>query len=162
MPLLVHLADEKEAAKISKSGLKQGKLSGGIYCMPVTPNFYVTHQWLRELKRGGAKTFVGIYFRVPPDELVWAGKYNERHKHITLSQAVKEIRALPDPLGYELIITRKIEASEIFKIKHLPQTLGWRYSPNSHGKKPCNCAFCLRGTIKGTRTKNKLDKEEEK
>lgn len=161
MPTLVHLADEKDAKKILNGGVKTGRYKQGVYCMPVLQNFYVTHQWLRELKRNGAKTFVGIYFKIPSSEMVFAGKYGKPHKHIPLGQAIKEIMEMDDPLGYELIIDRKIEAKEITKIKHLPQTLGWRYMPGSKVKKPCNCEYCLRGTIKGKRTKNRLDGENE-
>lgn len=160
MPIFVHLADERDASRILNGGIKPGKYMNGIYCMPVLPNFYVTHQWLRELKRNGAKTFVGIYFRLHSNELVYAGKYGQKHKNITAGQAIKEIMELKDPLGYELIIERKIEPAEIKNVKHLPQTIGWRYMPNSKGKKPCNCEFCLKGTIKGKRTKNRLDAEE--
>ncbi|WP_207493711.1 hypothetical protein [Aridibaculum aurantiacum] len=160
MPILVHLADERDAAKILNGGIKPGRYDYGVYCMPVLPNFYITHQWLRELKRNGAKTFVGIYFRVPSSELVYAGKYSNKHKRITLGDAIREIMQLEDPLGYELIVERKIEPNEITRIKHLPQTIGWRYMPNSKGKKPCNCEYCLRGTIKGKRTKNRLDAED--
>ena len=129
--------------------------------MPVLPNFYVSHQWLRELKRNGVKTFVGVYFRVSSAEMVYAGKYGKKHKHIPLGQAIKELMDLEDPLGYELIVDRKIEAKEITKIKHLPQNIGWRYMPDSNGIKPCNCEYCLRGTIKGKRTKDRLDAEDE-
>ncbi|MFT3948560.1 MAG: hypothetical protein QM763_16475 [Agriterribacter sp.] len=109
MPILVHLADERDAKRILKSGIKPGKYSTGISCMPVLPDFYITHQWLRELKRNGVKTYIGVYFRLPSSQMVFAGKYNQEHKHITLGQAVKEIMGVADPLGYELIIDRKIE-----------------------------------------------------
>ncbi|RYE59023.1 MAG: hypothetical protein EOP48_02185 [Sphingobacteriales bacterium] len=66
--------------------------------------------------------------------------------------------SLEDPLGYELIIDRKISAEEISRIKNLPQTIGWRYFPGSHDNKPCNCEYCLRGSIKGRKTKNRLDR----
>lgn len=157
MPILVHLADERNSGKIIKNGIKTTRYSAGVYCMPVLPNFFVTHQWLRELKQSGAKTFVGIYFRLNSSEKVYAGKYGKPHRFITLGTAIKEIMSIPDPLGYELIVPRKIESTEITKIKHLPQTLGWRYMPDSHNKKPCNCEYCLRGTIKGRRTKDRLD-----
>lgn len=157
MPILVHLADERDTNKILNAGIKFSKYGPGVYFMPVLPNFYITYQWLRELKRGGAKTFVGVNFRLASNEMVYAGKYGKVHKHITLGQAIKEIMELEDPLGYELIIDRKIEPNEITKIRHLPQTIGWRYMPYSTGKKPCNCEFCLRGTIKGNRTKKRLD-----
>ncbi|GEO05082.1 hypothetical protein AAE02nite_27460 [Adhaeribacter aerolatus] len=161
MPTLVHLADEKNSLKIIKNGIKTGKYGNGVYCMPVLQNFYVSHQWLRELKRSGAKSYVGVYFKVPSAEMVFAGKYGQKHRHITLGEAIKEILSLADPLGYELILDRKIAPEEITKIRHLPQTLGWRYFPGSHNKKPCNCEYCLRGTIKGKKTQKRLNQETE-
>ena len=94
-------------------------------------------------------------------KVIYAGKYGKQHKHITLGEAIKEIMETSDPLGYELIVDRKIEPKEIAKIKHLPQTLGWQYMPDSHNKKPCSCEYCLKGTIKGKRTKKRLDSEED-
>lgn len=160
MPTLVHLTDEKNSEKIRSSGISMGKNGLGIFAMPVLPNFYVSHQWLRELKRSGAKTFVGVYFKAPSSEMVYAGKYNQRHRHIPLGEAIKEIMESEDPLGYELIFNRKIASSEIFKLKHLPQKIGWRYAPQSHNTKPCNCEYCLKGTIKGKRTQERLNKDE--
>jgi hypothetical protein len=157
MPTLVHLADERHTSKILNGGIRIGKYQSGIYCMPVLQNFYVTHQWLRELKRGGVKTFVGVYFRVDSSQLVYAGKYNSHHKHISLGQAIKEIMSIDDPLGYELIIDRKIEPSEIVKVKNLPQTLGWRYKPYSHGIKPCPCEFCIKTSMKAESIRKRLD-----
>jgi len=159
MPTFVHLTDERDAEKIRKNGIKSRK-GLGVYCMPVTQNFYLSHQWLRELKRDGTKSIVGIYFKMSSDEMVFAGRYGRRHRHITAGEAIKEIMSLDDALGYELIVDRKIEAKEIVGIKHLPQTLGWRYMPESHNKKPCSCEYCLKGTIKGRRTFNRLDSEE--
>ena len=127
MPILVHLAAEKETGSIKKNGIKIGKHRQGIFCMPVLPNFYISHQWLRELKRRGARTLVGVYFKLDSKTLVFAGKYNQEHRHIELGEAIKEIMSLDDPLGYELIIDRKIEAKEVEKIRTLPQKLGWRY-----------------------------------
>lgn len=146
MPTLVHLANERNAAMIPKNGIVISKHSIGIYCMPVLPNFYVTHQWLRELKRGGAKTFVGVYFKVSLKEVVFAGKYGLDHHQMKLGESIAEILNMEDPLGYELIIDRKIMPSEILRIKHLPQVLGWRYMPNSHNRRPCSCELCLKGT----------------
>jgi hypothetical protein len=97
MPILVHLADEKHSKKILNGGIKIGKTKKGIYCMPVLQNFYVTHQWLRELKSAGAKTYVGVYFRIDSSELVYAGKYTHPHRHIPLGEAIKEIMTLDDP-----------------------------------------------------------------
>jgi phage-related protein len=48
-------------------------LPRGVFAVPVTRNFYVSHQWLRELKRHNAgRTVAAIYFRVPDDEQVWS------------------------------------------------------------------------------------------
>lgn len=67
------------------------------------------------IKQGGAKTLVGIYFRGDSSEKVYAGKYGNPHRYITLGTAIKEIMGMSDPLGYELIVPRKIEAGEITK-----------------------------------------------
>lgn len=157
MPTLVHLADERDSKKILNAGIKVRKNGQGVYCMPVLPDFYVTHQWLRELKRFGAKSIVGVYFKIDSSELVYAGKFSEPHKHISLGEAIKEIMSLKDPLGYELIIDRKIEAKEIIKIKPLPHNVGWRYLPGSNGTIPCTCEFCLRSRIKGKRMKESVE-----
>ena len=127
--------------------------------MPVLPDFYISHQWLRELKRKGARTFIGVYFKLDSKTKVYAGKYNERHRQMELGAAIKEIMALPDPLGFELIVTEKVEPDEIRKIRVLPQKVGWRYFPSSHLKKPsCACPICIPpGSIKGRRLREKLE-----
>lgn len=160
MPTLVHLADEREVSNIKRNGIKMGKHRQGIFCMPVLRNFYVSHQWLRELKRRGVKTFVGVYFKIDSKTKVFAGRYNSEHKHIELGQAIKEIQTMDDPLGYEIIINRKIEAKEIDKIKNLPQTIGWRYKPRSNGQKPCSCDYCIKSTIKANRIREKYEPRE--
>jgi hypothetical protein len=162
MPTLVHLADEREAAKIKRNGIKIGKFRQGIFCMPVLQNFYISHQWLRELKRRGVNTFVGVYFKVDSKTKVFAGKYNTEHKHIELGQAIKEIQTLDDPLGYEIIIERKIEAKEIEKIKSLPQNVGWRYKPQANGQRPCSCDYCIKSTIKANRIREKYQPKQNK
>jgi hypothetical protein len=160
MPTLVHLADEREASNIKRNGLKIGKFRQGIFCMPVMQNFYLSHQWLRELKRRGVKTFVGVYFKVDSKTKVFAGKYNSEHRHIELGQAIKEIQTMDDPLGYEIIIDRKINAKEIERVKNLPQTIGWRYKPRSNGQKPCSCDYCIKSTIKANRIREKFEPKE--
>jgi len=160
MSTLVHLADEREASNIKRNGLKIGKFRQGIFCMPVMQNFYLSHQWLRELKRRGVKTFVGVYFKVDSKTKVFAGKYNSEHRHIELGQAIKEIQTMDDPLGYEIIIDRKINAKEIERVKNLPQTIGWRYKPRSNGQKPCSCDYCIKSTIKANRIREKFEPKE--
>ena len=152
MPTLVHLADAKEIASIRKNGIKISKWRTGIYCMPVMPDFYVSHQWLRELKRGGARTICAVYFRLQPDEMFFAGRYNVEHRHIPLAEAMTDFIEADerDKFGYELIVPRKILTAEIQSIKPLPQNVGWRFHPESKGTKPfCtnpDCP-CTRGQI---------------
>ncbi len=145
MAILVHIADERNSAGIAKSGLKPGRPSGVVYFMPVLLSHFVSHQWVRELRRSGARVMVGVYFRLSVDEVVWAGKYNEKHQRLALGKAIQQLDQLADPLGFELFIERKIKASEIVKIRHLPQKIGWRYKPHAHGVKPCACPVCSRG-----------------
>jgi hypothetical protein len=151
MPTLVHLADLNDAEKIKRNGIKIHRYRRGIFCMPVTPDFYVTHQWIRELRRRGVRTYVGVYFKLPDDEPVYAGKYFEEHKPMALAEAIRELNSLNDPLGYQVIVERKILPAEIVRIKKLPQIVGWRVSPDAKGSQPCGCRFCQLGRIKGSR-----------
>ena len=150
MAMFVHLTPESRVKNIRRNGI--GRLrklyngDRGIFAMPVTRNFYVSHQWLRELKRsGGGGPMVGVYFRIADDELVSVGHYNQSHQDMTAAQAVAEIMSHPSPEGFEVFIRRRIDASEIHRCRELPQVVGWRYYPQSHGRKPCGCPFCQRG-----------------
>ncbi len=173
MPVFVHLTSERNLASIRRSGIglrKRWLRPRGVYALPVTRNFYVSHQWLRELKRSDGGSIVGVYFRIPDDELVEVGHYNSVHSAMTAaetvallmaaekrdpnvermrdvkSKAVRRGRQLPSsPEGYEVIIPRKIKRSEIFRIKALPQVVGWRYRPRANGQPPCACLCCERG-----------------
>lgn len=158
MPTLVHITDEKNSRRIVRSGIAAGKRRDIVYFMPVVQDHFISHQWLRELRRSGARVLVGVYFRLPSDEIVWAGKYNAPHQRMPLGQAIRELGALPDPLGYEMFIERKIEPSEIAKVRHLPQKIGWRYQPHAHGNQPCGCPACQpRGAIKSKNIRDKYD-----
>lgn len=44
-------------------------------------------------------------------------------KYLELGQAIKEIQSIKNSVGYEIIVDRKIEAKENYKIKNLPQTI---------------------------------------
>jgi hypothetical protein len=119
--------------------------------MPVTDNFYVSHQWLRELKRGGQRVIVGVYFRIPDEEQVLIGHYSANHELISASEAVGLVFHMPAAEGFEVLIPRRINASEIHDIRKLSHVVGWRYYPGAHGNKPCPCLFCQRGEIKSQR-----------
>lgn len=163
MPIFVHLAPHSRIARIRKTGIGRlrkgvGSIPGGIFAMPVTRNFYVSHQWLRELKRyGRGSSIVGVYFRIPDGELVWIGHYNGAHRPMSAAEAVAEVMAGENREGWEVIIPRRIEAKEIHKVRSLPQVLGWRYYPGAKGSPPkCTCQYCLRGDYGARRLRKRF------
>jgi len=148
--MFVHLALESQAALICRNGIRRlrrpyGNFPGGVFAVPVTRNFYVSHQWLRELKRRNAGPILGVYFRISDEEQVWVGHYGQAHRWMSATEAVAEFMASKSREGWEVVIPRRIEASEIHRTRQLPQIVGWRYIPGSHGSKPCGCDFCQRG-----------------
>ena len=142
MAMFVHFAPETAVALILRRGISPSRrrlwndCEKGTYAVPVTRNFYVSHQWLRELKRRGCGTIMGVYFRVPDNEQVWIGHYARKHRLMTAAEAVAEFMAAENREGWEVIIPRRIEAKEIHRTKRLPQVLGWRYFPEAKGKRP--------------------------
>ncbi|MEO1296556.1 MAG: hypothetical protein AAFW75_12250, partial [Cyanobacteria bacterium J06636_16] len=92
MAMFVHLASENDTNSIQRVGIKPcrgtNEYPGGVFAMPVTPEFYISHQWLRELKRNGQRTIAAIYFRIPDDETVFVGHYNKRHCEVTADEAI--------------------------------------------------------------------------
>jgi hypothetical protein len=119
--------------------------------MPVLQDYFVSHQWLRELKRRGVRALIGVYFRVPDRESVLVGHYRAPHTPMSAVKAAGLIMRAPDPRGYEVLIPRKIEAKEIQAVREVSQVVGWRYYPEAKGRKPCGCPACSRGEIKATR-----------
>lgn len=163
MPILVHVSDKKNERSIRSSGITPGKDAPGVYFMPVVESHFVSHQWVRELKRKGIKNFVGVYFRLRSDELVWSGKYNDEHIERPLGEAIAELRSLDEPLGYELFTTRSILPTELHRIRDISPKTGWRYYPTAHGKKPCGCPACLaRGEVKSRRIRDRWEEDEYK
>ncbi len=156
MVMLVHIADERARASIRRAGLVPLRVRRGarrgVFCMPVLPNYFLSHQWLRELKRWGVRTMVGVYFRVPDREPVVVGHYNREHQPMTAARAVRTIMEQEDARGFQIIVPRKIEADAIHRIRHVNQVVGWRYYPDAHGRRPCGCPVCQpRGEIRSRR-----------
>lgn len=151
----IHIADKKDEKSITKNGIKCTKRKNGpngVYAVPVVQDHSLTHQWARELKRGGARTLICIQFRIPNAEAVLVGKYNCEKLKLTASTAVAEFLRHKDPMGLEVIIPRKILPREITGTYLAPRITGWRYSPEAKGGKPfCRCKFCNRGEIKAKR-----------
>jgi hypothetical protein len=75
VPLLVHITNEDETESVRRSGIKIGKYRDGVYAMPVSQNFIVSNQWLRELKRRGIWLTQVVGWRYHP---------NARQQHVRL------------------------------------------------------------------------------
>jgi hypothetical protein len=162
MAMFVHLAPESRIAVIRRNGIRRlrravGNFPGGVFAVPITRNFNISHQWLRELKRRNKGPIAGVYFRIPDDERVWVGHYNRGHRWMSASEAVVEFMKAEDAQGWEVVIPRRIEAREIHKTRRIPQVVGWRFFPNAKGKPPfCTCKFCTRGNYGARRMRERL------
>lgn len=163
MPMFVHLAPESPAAMIRRNGIGRlrrphGTHPGGVFAMRVTRNFYVSHQWLRELKRRGRGPIVGVYFRIGDGESVWAGHYGQSHQEMTAAVASAMFSGPGNREGWEVVIPRRIAAQEIHRIRSLPQVVGWRFFPDAKGRKPyCTCKYCIGGDYGAARLRERFD-----
>jgi len=151
--LLIHLTPAANLASIRRSGIRARTRKLGIYAMPVLANFLVTHQWLRELKRTGARTFGAVYFRIPDDEHVLVGRYNEPAVCVPAARASAIIACSREPLGMQIIVPRAVRQSELHRMHVLPAALGWRYHPLSHGQYGGLEPLIRSGTIRARRRK---------
>jgi hypothetical protein len=163
MAMFLHFAPESALTSIRRRGIARsrrrscGDWPRGTYAVPVTRNFYISHQWLRELKRRKGGSIVGVYFRVGDDEVVWVGHYNQTHRRMTAAEALAEFMSAESREGWEVIIPRRIEPEEIHRTKFLSQVLGWRYFPGAKGQRPfCACDFCTRGEFGARRLRARL------
>ena len=150
MAQFVHLTSEAALARIRRDGIRRlrkarGKLPRGVYAVPMTRDFFISHQWLRELKRRNGALVAGVYFRIPDEQTVLVGHYNQAHREMSAAEAVSVFMSAENREGWEVLIPRRILAKEIHRIKLLPQTVGWRYFPDAKRKPPCACPFCTRG-----------------
>jgi hypothetical protein len=168
MATFVHLAAERDLRSIRRSGLRpgpaRGHLPSGVYALPTTPSFAVSHQWLRELKRGGQRTFWGVYFRVHDEEPVWVGHYNGAHREMRAGDAAGLLFRLAQDggaEGYEVVVPRPVAPEEIHRVRLLPQVVGWRYVPGAHGTRPCGCPVCRQpGTFGARAIRERYEAEE--
>ena len=151
----VHIADKNDEASLVKNGIRAAKQRTGVrgvYAVPVIPDFSITHQWARELKRQGVRTLICVPFRIPDEEPVLVGKYNGEKMEMTAAEAAATFRQHTDPMGLEVIVPRRIDAKEIGGTYPAPRVTGWRYYPEAKGRKPfCPCRYCNRGEIRAQR-----------
>jgi hypothetical protein len=158
MVMLVHVTAAKLEPRIKRSGLRADY---GIYAFPVLPSFTLTHQWTREILKWKRQPMIGVYFRVPDDEVVRFGRYGAVMRTLPAARAVSEIRKAPDPRGFQIILDRSVKVSELVRITALRGVLGWRHKPDAHGKKPCGCPGCVsRGEPGGRALRLRYDRGE--
>lgn len=147
MATLVHLTSAKLLRRILRTGIKPEATrfgSPGIFAMPVTPNYAVSHQWTRELRKWGGGRIVAIYFRVPDDEPVKVGHFNRPHEDMTAAQAVAAITSQGcDAFGFEVVIPRRIPPQAITRTRLISSRVGWRHFPGAHSRRPCGCPACV-------------------
>jgi hypothetical protein len=161
--MFVHLALESRVALIRRNGIRRlrrpsGNFPGGVFAVPVTRSFHLSHQWLRELRRRNAGPIAGVYFRIPDEERIWVGHYGRAHRWMTAVEAVAEFMKAESREGWEVVIPRRIDASEIHRTRSLPQVVGWRYHPGAHGTRPCGCDFCQRGEYGAKRLREEYNR----
>jgi hypothetical protein len=88
---------------------------------------------------------------------VFARRYSQPPRAITAAEAVGVILAQPEPLGYEVMVPRRIKPSEIVAVRFVPQKLGWRTIPGTQKASTCACEICLPpGTVKSARRRIQL------
>ncbi len=155
MVSFIHIADKNDEQAILKNGIAAPRRrtgTRGVYATPVVPNFAITHQWARELKRQGVRTLICVQFKIPDEERVLVGKYNGEKLEMTASEALGTILEHSDPMGLEVVILRKVLSREITRTYLAPRITGWRYYPAAKGKPPfCHCKWCNRGEIRAKR-----------
>jgi hypothetical protein len=156
------LAPESRLRLIRRNGIGRLRKSsqyhpGGGFAVPITRNFYISHQWLRELKRRNRGPIAGVYFRIPDSQIVWIGHYGRAHQTMTAAQAAAEFMSAESREGWEVIIPRRIDPDEIYRTRSLPQVLGWLYFPRAKGTPPfCTCKFCTRGNYGARKLRERL------
>jgi hypothetical protein len=150
---LVHLAPESAERAIRRSGLRGKKanvstapsttvvLERAVYAMPVVADFWTTFQWLRELRRGHDERLVAVYFRVPDNEPVYFGRYNEPHLARTAGAAAAWV--LENPAGAQVVVPRSVAAKEVVAVRRVKQLVGWTDVPEPGKKLACVCPACL-------------------
>ncbi len=148
MATFIHLTSAKLTGRIRRGGIKPdaryGKRSPGVYAMPVVPNYFTLHQWVRELRKWGRGPIADVYFRIADEELVRIGPYNREHKLMTAVQAAAAVMELrQNTLGYEVIIPHLIPLAAIVRMRLISSRVGWRHFPGSHDRQPCGCPACV-------------------
>ena len=175
MATFVHLTADGNARGIRRAGIRTSPgpsgLPNGVFALPTTPEFAISHQWLRELKTGGQRSIVAVYFRLPDDEPVFVGHYGGPHREMTAADATALLFQMArehagrdggGALGYEVLVPRAILPAEIHRVRRPPQDVGWRHAPQARTLFPCPCPVCITpGTIRARRKREELETDGE-
>jgi hypothetical protein len=150
---MTHLTRADNRAPILRNGIRRSRDYGGVFAMPILPDYYASHQWLRELRRPGSRgartPLIAVDFVIPDDEPVLVGHYSDDHIEMPATEAAAAIMAAKDPRGYEIIVPRSISPGEIKGTRSVRQVVGWRYQPDAHSRGFCACPVCIpRGSYK--------------
>lgn len=145
MPRLVHLTGESRRRGIARAGIRGGAgylgLACAVFASPVVPDFALTHQWLRELKRRHGERMIAVHFRAPSDEVVLVGRYGKPHASVPLREAIR--RVLAEPAGAEIVLTRSIPKKDVLAVREVTQLVGWTEVPSGEPKWDCLCPRCV-------------------
>ncbi|GAB08935.1 hypothetical protein GOARA_022_00110 [Gordonia araii NBRC 100433] len=145
MAMFVHIAPAEAVSSIRRAGIKVPKGRDGVYLTPRTANYVISHQWLRELKRGSrSRNLVAVDVRLPDDETVLVGHYSRAHERMSAAEAIALMMGEEDPRGFQAYLERPVHRREIHRVRRVSQVLGWRYWPQAHGNRPCACPACLK------------------
>jgi hypothetical protein len=164
MATFVHMADARLARRIVRGGIhatdfwalpEDGRPRRGVFCVPVTADFQMTYQWLRELKRRGHRTACGIQFRVGDAEAVFVGRYHQWPQQMTATQSVEFFHRAMDARGLQVVVPRAILAREITAVRSVPQVTGWRFYPSAKGSTPWRW---VHGEINAARLRHRIER----
>jgi hypothetical protein len=67
--------------------------------MPILPDYFATHQWLRELKRCGQRPIEALHFHLHSDEPAGVGNFSRPHIETTVGRAIGILMRLLDTQG---------------------------------------------------------------
>jgi hypothetical protein len=145
MATFVHITLQSNEQAIRRGGLHLNR-QGYMWCVPVMPNFFETHQWGREIAKWKPGRMIAVTFRVPDDTPALAGHFSERvWDHVETTAAGAHAIAREAALGVEVVFQQPLPRKCILRIKALASYVGWRHSPDAKDKRPCFCSICVRG-----------------
>jgi hypothetical protein len=161
MATFIHIFAEEDRSKILRGGIKVVKQAwrenNGVFLSAQTEDYSQTHQWYREVQRLRGVPKLAARVRIPDEEEVLIGKYNEQHIEVTAAKAIAMTREHKGPAGLEVILPRSISPAEILKTYRLPKAVGWRYHPGAKGTRPCGCSYCQRGEPGGRKLRDRYE-----